>query len=257
MALPLLRASPALAHELTLVIVEAEGGATADAGRGFRLAVDQSPDVSHPPGEDAGDHLGGVDVELVSVDAGLPSTIREVNELLDSGATALIVLSGGSDTEALIASAAARGKVVVAIEASHSMVGGEGGIRLRSGGRPDEGRFAAFAAAYAAASGSAPSDAAALGYDAGRLVDAVVLDLGEHLEPGPALTEAAVAASDGLVLADLEVGRETVARAERPSHERSPSPSGSLLTAAAASAGIVALAAAAVALRRRPPPPRI
>jgi hypothetical protein len=35
-----------------------------DADRGFRLAVDQPPDVSDAPGADPGGHLGDVDVDL-------------------------------------------------------------------------------------------------------------------------------------------------------------------------------------------------
>ena len=31
---------------------------------GFQLAVDESPDISHPAGVESGDHLGGIDVEI-------------------------------------------------------------------------------------------------------------------------------------------------------------------------------------------------
>ncbi len=68
----LIAAAPALAHEFKVGILLTPGaeGTPVDSSfmDGFQLAVDQSPDVSHPPGPDAGDHLGGVDVEMIVVD---------------------------------------------------------------------------------------------------------------------------------------------------------------------------------------------
>ena len=61
-------APPASAHDLT-VVVSALSAESVDAGRGLMLAVDQSPDVSHTSGAGAGDHLGGVDVELIAIGA--------------------------------------------------------------------------------------------------------------------------------------------------------------------------------------------
>ena len=218
----LLRASPAVAHEFTLVVVEADGEAGADARRGFRLAVDQSPDVSHPPGEDAGDHLGGVDVDIVSIDAGLPSVADEVSALLDSGASAVVVLAGGRGAEGATAAATARRRPVFTIGAEDSTEPDPGQIRLRPREPVDDRRFADFEAAFAAATGAAPSVAATLGYDAGKLVDAVVSSLGEHLEPGPALAEAATDAAEELVVAEVDIGGETSAVRETASDPQPP-----------------------------------
>lgn len=251
-AIPLLQASPAVAHEFTLVLVEADVGAAADAGRGFRLAVQQSPDVSHAPGEEAGDHLGGVDVDIVSVDARLPSVTEEVSGLLDSGASAVVVLAGGPDVQGVTAAAMARRKPVFAVDAENSTWPRPGQISLRSRGQADEGRFADFAAAFTTASGSAPTDAATLGYDAGRLVDAVVLELGEHLEPGAALTESATAAAEQLVLAAIDVGADTAATGGTGSDARpATGPPSALLTSAAAAGGVLVVGAWMVVLLRR------
>lgn len=62
-------APPVSAHDLTVVVVSALSAESVDAGRGLMLAVDQSPDVSHTSGAGAGDHLGGVDVELIAIGA--------------------------------------------------------------------------------------------------------------------------------------------------------------------------------------------
>lgn len=244
-------ASPARAHEFTLVLVAADVGAAADAGRGFRLAVDQSPDVSHPPGEEAGDHLGGVDVDIVSVDARLPSVTEEVTVLLDSGASAVVVLAGGPDAEAATAAAVARRKPVFAIDAGDSTEAAAGEIRLRPRGQADDRRFTYFAAAFEAAAGSAPTDAATLGYDAGRLVDAVVSSLGEHLEPGPALSEAATAAAEELVLAEIDVGADAASTGGAGSAPRPASGPPRAVLAAAAAAGLLVVAAGMLALLRR------
>lgn len=251
-AIPLLQASPAFAHEFTLVLVEADAGAAADAGRGFRLAVQQSPDVSHAPGQEAGDHLGGVDVDIVSVDARLPSVTEEVSGLLDSGASAVVVLAGGPDVQGVTAAAMARKKPVFAIDAENSTWPRPGQISLRSRGQADERRFADFAAAFTTASGPAPTDAATLGYDAGRLVDAVVLELGEHLEPGPALSEAATTAAEQLVLAAIDVGADTAATGGTGSDAQpATGPASAVLTTAAAASGVVVVGAWMVALLRR------
>ena len=246
----LLQASPALAHEFTLVLVEADVGDAADAGRGFRLAVDQSPDVSHPPAEDAGDHLGGVDVDIVSVDARLPSVREQVSELLDSGASAVVVLADGPDVEGATTATTARRKPVFAIDVGDSIEAAPGQLRLRSRGATDDRRFTDFEAAFAAATGSAPSVAATLGYDAGKLVDAIVGALGEHLEPGPALTAAAIHAAQELVLAEIDNGSETSADRETVS-DASPATGRSAVFTAAAASGILVVGAGTVAVLRR------
>ena len=244
-------APPAMAHEFKVVVVESDTETAADARRGFRLAVDQSPDVSHTPDEEAGDHLGGVDVDIVSGQVASPSVAGEVSSLLDSGASAVVVLAGGSGADAAIASARARNKLVLAIGATASPTATPGHIVLRAGSPSDQRRFAAFVEAFAETTGSDPTEAAALGYDAGMLLDALVSGLGEDLTPGRDLAAAVNAASDQLVLAKLDVVPD-VAPAAVAADEPPPG-TGRRRTALIASAGglvVVAAGTAWVAMRR-------
>lgn len=244
-------APPAMAHEFKVVLVESDTETAADARRGFRLAVDQSPDVSHPPGEEAGDHLGGVDVDIVSVQGASPSVAAEVRSLLDAGASAVVVLAGGSGADAAIASARARNKLVLAIGATASPTAAPGLVVLRGGSPSDERRFAAFVEAFAETTGSDPTEAAALGYDAGMLLDALVRGLGEDLTPGANLAAAVNAASDQLVLAKLDVVPDV---APTPMSADEPPPgTGRRRTALIAPAGVLGVVVAGtawIAMRR-------
>jgi len=69
-ALVFLNSMPALADEFNVVILlepTASETTKQEFMRGFQLAVDQSPDVSHPPGREGGDHLGSIDVEIEEI----------------------------------------------------------------------------------------------------------------------------------------------------------------------------------------------
>lgn len=248
-AAALLAAPPAMAHEFEVVVVTGDTAEAADAGRGFRLAVDQSPDVSHPPEEAAGDHLGGVDVDIVSVQAGSPSSGDEVGARLDTGASAVVVMASGPSADAAVFAAVTRGKLVLVIDTTSSAKAARGQIVLRPDGRTDERRRARFAAAFTAASGSGPTDAATLGYDAGTLLDGVVRRLGEDLAPGADLDGATRAAADELVSARLDAVPDTP-RTAPPAPDPRPSTDrrrvGLLLAAAVLIAGT-----ATVAMHRR------
>jgi hypothetical protein len=66
-----LNVSGALADEFTVAIVISPMGSEVlsdEFMEGFQLAVDQSPDVSHPPNTEGGDHLGSMDVAFVVID---------------------------------------------------------------------------------------------------------------------------------------------------------------------------------------------
>lgn len=241
---------PAMAHEFKVVLVESDTEVAADARRGFRLAVDQSPDVSHPPDEEAGDHLGGVDVDIVSVQVASPSVAEEVTGLLDAGASAVIVLATGHGADAAIASAASRRKMVVTMDTKASRAPVPGVITLRTDGPSDEGRFEAFVDAYAQAAGSKPTEASALGYDAGVLLDAVVRELGEDLAAGPALAAATNAAADQLILARPETTSDG-SMAATAGNDKPRRATGSRASWIAATlSGVVVVGAAAIALRR-------
>ena len=197
-------APPAAAHEFAIVLVSAASAKSGDAGRGFELAVDQSPDVSHAPGEAAGDHLGGVDVRLVAISDGeREDTARRVGDLLDAGAAAVIVLFVPSTADAIAAAAAARDKLALVVA--------EGGpsrresllLRPRPPGRIDGAGLAAASSAFQAAFGEDPTQAALLGYDAGKLIDRLVTWVGHALPPTEALMAAALAEEGGLTSSSI------------------------------------------------------
>lgn len=241
--------SPAEAHDFTVVVVESGTAAAVEAGRGFRFAVDRSPDVSHPPGEDAGDHLGGVDVDIVSVQTSSPSAAEEVGALVRSGASAVVVLATGPAADAAAAAGAAGGKTVLAIGPNGADAAVWARITLLPAGPADDRRLAAFAAAFAEVTGTAPTDAATLGYDAGTLLDALVLDVGKDLEPGPALAAAAAAAAAQLVLAELQVS--IVAADTVQAAARVPTDGGRAAPVLAATlTGTVVIGVAALAITR-------
>lgn len=244
-------ARPASAHEFTIVVVSARSADSADAGRGFKLAVDQSPDVSHAPGPDAGDHLGGVDVELVPVDDGENrGTADRVGDLLDDGASAVVVLLVPSQADGIAAAAAERGKLalVVGDDDASSNRGATLFLRPRSVGDADEVDVAAAIGAYQEALGDEPTRAALLGYDAGRLLDTIVAQVGHVLRPTRTLLAVAVGADAELTAsrvfeAGAEVGDRDVGQGSSP---------GLGLSAAVAAAGLVGIGAVVVMMRRRP-----
>lgn len=243
-------APPAMAHEFKVVLVESDTETAVDARRGFRLAVDQSPDVSHPPDEEAGDHLGGIDVDILSVHVASPSVAEEVTSLLASGASAVVVLAGGPGADAAIASALARGKLVIALGTTASPTAAPGQIVLLAGRPSDERRFAAFVEALAETTGSDPTEAAALGYDAGMLLDALARGLGEDLTPGANLAAAVNAASTQLVLARPQVAADAAPAVAANDRPPSTDRKGSELIAAAGVLGVVVAGASWVAPRR-------
>lgn len=239
--------SPALAHEFTLAVVTptAESSGAGVDGRevrdGFRLAVDQSPDVSHPPGADAGDHLGGVDVDIRLVDGGdAAAAARAVEQQVADGLTAALVVAA-ERTSAAVAEEV-EGTPTVLLVAQGAGAGappGVGDIRLRQrpGWTPDSAAAAEFTAAFERAHGRTPSPAAALGYDAGRLLSAAVGAADQGAED-PASVVAA-AATSGAALVSSDVTAPATASAE-PSE-----PASSSASAGAASKALPLLAAAA------------
>lgn len=248
-------APPASAHEFTVVVVSARSAESVDAGRGFRLAVDQSPDVSHAPGADAGDHLGGVDVELVAVDGGEDSgTADRVGDLLDEGASAVVVLLVPSAADAIAAAAAERDKLALVVaDGGPSRIRNESLLlRPRDAGNVDEVGVAAATTAFREAFGTESTPAALLGYDAGRLLDVSVARVGHMLRPTEPLIAAALAGDAELTSSRVVAagGNEGVEAGARAGGE-----SGDGLdigrSAALAAAALVAAGAVGVMVRRR------
>ena len=248
-------APPASAHEFTVVVVSAGAAESVDAGRGFRLAVDQSPDVSHAPGADAGDHLGGVDVELVAVgDGEADRTEDRVGDLLDGGASAVVILLVPWAADAIAAAAAERDKLALVV--------GDGGasripnetllLRRRDAGNVDEAGVAAATTGFREAFGNEPTPAALLGYDAGRLLDMIVARFGHVLRPTEPLIAAALAAEAELAFSRVVAagGDEGVEAGARARGESGHGPDIGW-SAALAAAAVVAAGAVVVIVRRR------
>ena len=230
----LLASPPALAHEFKvgILLAPAAEGATAEAAfmDGFRLAVDQSPDVSHPPGEDAGDHLGAVDVEVIVVEgvAEPDAARRAALDLIERQGVVIIVADVpaavleavfGPVTELetlLIATSGMNGASFPATPHFFAM-GEQGGL---------SGRFLqtdeAFTATFREAYGRAPSTAAARGYLAARLIDIAVETIGGDFANQQALHEALLGASQTLVASGPDDAPAQVE--EPPSVTASPTP---------------------------------
>ena len=185
---PVLIPSPASAHEFQLVVVRSDQPGSRDTQRGFRLAVDQSPDVSHPEGENAGDHLGGVDVTVVEIESGAAAS-RDVDEAIRRGAAVVVLLVDDAEVAADISAVAREREVVLVMPHGAASPSAAGAVvfRPRAAAERDIAAYEAFANRYADSMGTPPTTDAVSGYDAGRLIDELVLRLGGHLQPGPEL----------------------------------------------------------------------
>ena len=237
---------PAAAHRFSIVVVTSDVAASAEAMRGFRVAVDESPDVTHAAGEEAGDHLGGIDVDVVTVDAGAPeATVAQVQQGLDAGAAAVITLVAGASASDVSDVAAARGVLSVAVDVDAGGTGPAGDVVLRP--RPidqrDTGVSERFTSAFADEYRTSATEAARLGYDAGRLLDRLVGEFGEVLQPSKRLAAAALDAQEDLVAAAVEV---PAGGAAEPPPAPTPAPASNVLAGRATSS--LQLVAGAIAL---------
>ena len=255
--------SPASAHEFTVVLVSDGSAQSRDARRGFDVAVDLSPDVSHAPGPDAGDHLGGVDVDLVVIDDGASSgTAERVGELLDGGASAVVVLAVPSTADSIAAAAAQRDKLALVVDDSGGSSARRAALLLRpldavSG---DEVGVAAAARAFLDATGDDATRAALLGYDAGRLLDELVGRGGDGLRPGEPLIEAALSAGAELSVSSVTASADAAAVGDSTGGDddgtgeagrRAPPLGAAAIGAAAIAAAAVVASAVVVVTRRR------
>ena len=214
-------APPVAAHEIGVVLVApptADGATRAPSLDGFRLAVDESPDVSHPPGADAGDHLGGIDVDLTVV---RPREDREVavqvGRAVTDGARVVVMFRRSSGVQGRRLT----GEVIEQVRSSAPLIVVAGGrdavperpvlpvvlLRDRVRSRIDRDRLARFERRFARRHGRASGRAARVGYDAGRLVDRLLAQLGEGSFRQDAIVAAARAAGRSLVGATTQVVR--------------------------------------------------
>lgn len=216
-------APTAAAHELGLVLVVGPGGGSRsdNAEDGFRLAVDRSPDISHPPGQEAGDHLGGIDVDvrIVRSTPGGGDVARRIARSVAAGSRIVVVLPPVPPTSPIVSVAPLRDVLVVVprrvATRARSLVVLTGQPR----GAGDPARRAAFERAFERRFGRAPGARARAGYDTGRLLDSLLGSLGEGPFSGPALDAAVARARRALVASSATVVRPATASMRVPAME--------------------------------------
>ena len=259
----LIAAPPVGAHEVAVVLVTprlADGKSSRDAIDGFRLAVDQSPDVSHPAGEEGGDHLGGIDVALTLVQQRrADEAARRVARAVSAGARLVIVLPPADDAGEVLSRVRSARPLLIATGARRSLPARSAApaILISQSRAPprDRTRLERFERQFATRYARDPSRSALAGYDAARLLDRMLADLGEGLEGGPDLAAAVERAEPVLIGGSATF--VSPAGADAPS--TSPAADGSgRSTTSAVLLGVGTLAAAGAAtlamlVRRRRP----
>jgi len=196
-------ATPALADEFVVGIVV--GQTTSDMPDstfmdGFQLAVDQSPDVSHPAGVEGGDHLGSMDVVMVAVEGVTDPdrAVAAVVDLIERDGVAFIVADVSREVLASIIGPVTESGTMLIAMSDISEAEFPATLFFFAVSNQDQtallltDRTPVFEDAFVAAYGGPPSEAATRGYVAGRLVDVSV----EATDRDPSNVEAIV---DGLV----------------------------------------------------------
>ena len=218
--------SPARAHEFRLALITPTSAAAnaelsgSDVRDGFRLAVDQSPDVSHPAGADAGDHLGGIDVDVSVIDSTDPAhAAASLKQQLATGLTAAVVIASAPTARAVTAELADSGVLVMTAGGAGASAPSNASalhVRQRSATQNDSAVAAAAAAAFGRAYQRELTPAGALGYDAGRLLDAAIARAEDGVEDLDAVVAAAPAVTDVLISSELAVPRTAASVGNAP-----------------------------------------
>ena len=248
-------APPAAAHKVGVVVVAPPGSTTFE---GFRLAVDQSPDVSHPPGSRAGDHLGGVDVDVTLVEArSRPADAgRRAARAVRSGARLVVVLAPPSVASELVPRVRIDGTLIVVAGRRAALPKDRALPVVLLSRRPSRSvnreRLARFEQAFARRHASTPGPAARRGYDAARLLDRILARRGDGPYSDPALSMAVTRAEDTLLSATATVvpaasKREVAGLAADGSPDGSPA----VATFAVAGLAVTFVATSLVLLARR------
>lgn len=175
----ILSASPAFADEFKVGIILDPATSDSTFMEGFQLAVDQSPDVSHPPGVEGGDHLGSMDIVMVVIDdaTGPDGLLAAANRLVEGEGVAIIVADISPESlRTIMGPITDSGTMLLALSNVASDEFPETPRLLIVGDQSDADalladRAATFRDAFIAANGGAPSETATRGYISGRLVD--------------------------------------------------------------------------------------
>ncbi|MGI8792181.1 MAG: hypothetical protein ACR2H3_03240 [Acidimicrobiales bacterium] len=174
--------TPAQAHEVRVVVacamsVSAEPSGACDGIEGLELGIDESPDVGHAPGPDAGDHLGGVDVEVLALDP-LALEGAEIVVILEPAEVAAVARELAGRAPLLIAVLPV-GADIPAVRPDRVIV-----LRLTSPAVPSA--TVDFAAAFVAVHERPPTAADQIGYDVSQVLDAVLAETdGDLLDLDP------------------------------------------------------------------------
>lgn len=245
--------NPAGAHEITVAVAisttsEESGIVTSDLLDGLRLAIDQSPDIGHAPGSEAGDHLGGVDVELIDTgDIAIAGARDFARQTTTAGASILVVVGDVGIVTALSAEVDPESGFLVAL------LTGQGGVDsnlpialLRPTGRGDSMAYGEFADAFEGAFERAPSESAANGFDIGQLLDSLIGETDGAIPDSASFNAVAEAVSARLTTTALEPVEETRVPTVQSRSENGPWPL--LLTGVVVTGAVLVVAQA---IRRR------
>jgi len=148
---------------------------------GFRIAVDQSPDISHPVGIEGGDHLGGIDVEIITVDTARTTEefTEAVRNLVDRENVPIIIADVSPEIlKEIITPVVESGVALLAIsEAAWVEVLSPLFFNITKKEQIElllSDRIPSFQEEFVLRYGRTPSEPATRGYIAGRLVDIAV-----------------------------------------------------------------------------------
>jgi len=222
----LVSAPMADAHEVAVAIVvtSSPAGSEVDARAildGLRLAIDQSPDVGHAPGPNSGDHLGGVDVELIDLGSVAPAVAgASVLSSVTDGATIVVVI-GDADAIALVAKVVPQeSALAIAVLTGPD----DAGVSLpasvlRTSPILNADAVGALSEAFEATYGRELSESAGIGYDVGQLLDVLLAESDGALPDATVLNKASATA-----LARLNF--TTIDRVDEPRSGNTQSPLG-------------------------------
>lgn len=176
-------ANAAVAHEFTaalLVTGAKQEARLAEAVNGFLLAADERD--GHDA-ETSDGHLGGVDVQILPLPEGAAGQVSGLVGTPRTPPDILVVIGPEQDVSAEVTSLAFAGAVSLP------------GALPRDWATEDDSDD--FAARYRSAYGSAPTEAAAYGYNAARRLDAAIRPL-DGISPRGALESALAETANGV-----------------------------------------------------------
>lgn len=210
--------NPAGAHEITVAVaisttIEESGTVTSDLRDGLRLAIDQSPDIGHAPGSEAGDHLGGVDVELIDGgDIAIAEVADFARQTITGGASILVVVGDAGTITATAAEVDPESGFLVALLTGQGEVDSNPPIAvLRPASSGDSIAYGEFAEAFEATFARAPSESAANGFDIGQLLDSLIGHTDGAIPDAASLQAVTVNVNALLTSTELDPVKETQA----------------------------------------------